>query len=475
MYTTKNVVFLELPNDIESLKELVVSLLARVSTLEEENACLRAQVNQNSRNSSLPPSKDKYKVKPAFPQGGTGQKGGQQGHQGKTLTMSQQPDHLIELAAPVRCSCGADLSQVEPVLKACRQVFDLPAPKLEVSEYRQYERSCPCCRSRQAGAFPALVTAPVQYGPGVWALCTLLNTSFHLSCSHISELFEDLYGLPLNQATVLNATERAYQSLEASEEAVKAAVLSAGVAHFDETGIACQGATFWLHTACTSLCTYLFVHAKRGVKALESGLSLLKDFKNRAVHDCYASYFTFPSVSHGLCNAHLLRELQAQIEAGAAWAVEMKALLLDLYRASDKGRGSLAKEQMAPYLARYAAICKQADQQEPPPQKPPRGKSKRSKGRNLLERLVKHKQAVLAFAMHPEVPFTNNQAERDIRPVKGKIKTAGCFRTELGASYYARIQGFVSTARKQGKQVFNELKMAYSGNTFLTEKLEAAK
>lgn len=466
---------MELPDDIASLKKLVLTLLAkveaqaeRIAALEAENGSLRQQLNQNSRNSSLPPSKDRYRIKPALPKSGPSKKGGQPGHEGKTLPMSQQPDHIIDLAAPDRCSCGADLRGVEAVLKARRQVFDLPEPRLEVSEYRQYARTCPCCRATQAGCFPALAAAPVQYGPGVWALCTLLSSSFHLSCSHIGQLFADLYGLPLNQATVLQATERAHRSLEASEQAVKAAIHAAPVAHFDESGMACQGETFWLHVACTGLYTYLFVHAKRGLKALQGELSLLQGFGNRAIHDCYASYFTFKRASHGLCNAHLLRELQALIEAGTAWAAEMKALLLELYRLTDKGSGSLPEQELLPYLARYQAICQRADSQEPPPQKRPQGRSKNSKGRNLLERLDKHRQAVLAFASHPQVPFTNNQAERDIRPVKGKIKTAGCFRTQLGARHYARIQGFVSTARKHGKHIFTELKNAYSGYTFLT-------
>lgn len=274
---------------------------------------------------------------------------------------------------------------------------------------------------------------------------------------------------------MLQANARAYQALEASEQAAKAALLASPVAHFDESGIRCNGSTQWLHVVSTALFTYLFTCAHRGLKALESEISLLKDFANMAVHDCWPSYFTFTGPTHALCNAHLLRELQALIEQGALWAAEMKALLLELYHATDKGSGCLSQQQLAPYLVRYEAICRQAQEQEPPEIKRPRGRSKKSKGRNLCERLIKHRQAVLAFAYHQQVPFTNNQAERDIRPVKGKVKTAGCFRTQLGASHYARIQGFVSTTRKQGKQVFQELKNAFDGNTFLSPLTQQAK
>jgi transposase len=477
---------MSLPDDIPSLKLLIISLLERIDVLEKqnaelleqnaklreenialraENALLRTQLNQNSRNSSQPPSKDKYKLKPALPKQSSGKQGGQSGHKGNTLQMSPSPDIIVDIAAPGHCSCGADLNQAEPRLAASRQVFELPPPKLQITEYRQFERQCPSCKSRHANAFPAHVTAPTQYGTGVWAMCSLLSTSFHLSCQNISRLFEDLYGLPLNPATVLQANARSYEVLEHSEELIKQQVLCSQVVHFDESGIACEGKNQWLHVACTGLFTYLFVHAKRGKEALESHLSVLKDFTSYAVHDCYASYFLFNKVSHSLCCAHLLRELQALVENGSAWAAMMRQLLLDLYHATQQGKESLPRDGLIFYELCYDLICQQGQEQEPPPEKT-RGKSRRSKGRNLLERLIKHKDLVLAFAREEKVPFTNNQAERDIRPVKGKLKVAGCLRTSTGAAHYARIQGFVSTARKQKQNVFQQLCNAFSGNTW---------
>ena len=241
--------------------------------------------------------------------------------------------------------------------------------------------------------------------------------------------------------------------------------MQAPLAHFDETGLACEGTTHWLHTASTSLYTYLFVHAKRGLNALLSEDSLLKDFGNFSMHDCWASYFCFPNTTHCLCNAHLLRELQALVEMGAQWAAPMQALLLELYQRSQQGKATVA--ELALYQRQYQAICARADVEEPSPAKSARGRPTRTKGRNLLQRLVEHQEAVLAFAKYEWVPFTNNQAERDIRPVKGKIKTAGCFRTQTGAKHFARIQGFISTARKHGKTVFNELKDSYAGFNFM--------
>ncbi|MES2732849.1 MAG: IS66 family transposase [Bacteroidota bacterium] len=453
--------------------EKIALLEAEVARLQTENTDLRQRLNQNSQNSSQPPSSDRFKAKPAFPKSQDRLKGGQLGHPGKTLEMSACPDQIVTLLPPAQCPCGASLHTVPVILQERRQVVDFPSPTLLVTEYQQYGCCCPSCQAKVTGVFPVGLSNHVQYGSGVLALCTLLSTSFHLSCKHISQLFEDMYGQLLNEATVLSANSRAFQALEASEQVIQSALLEAKVVHFDETGLACEGRTHWLHCASTPLFTYLFVHAKRGLKALQSPASLVNHFKHWALHDCWRSYFTFKDCFHALCNAHLIRQLQALIEGGSAWAIARLALLWQLYHHSDKGKGQIA--DLSPYLTQYDHICTLADQEEPPPTYACRGKPKRSKGRNLLKRLLTHKNSVVAFARYDFVPFTNNQAERDIRPVKGKIKTAGCFRTITGANHYARIEGFISTARKQRKSVFNELKNAYSGSTFLTPHLYPAK
>jgi len=121
--------------------------------------------------------------------------------------------------------------------------------------------------------------------------------------------------------------------------------------------------------------------------------------------------------------------------------------------------------------SRYKLICGIGEKSEPPPLKTPgkRGRYKRTKGRNLVERLVREQNAVLAFAFNKNVPFTNNLAERDIRPAKIKQKISNCFRTVFGADIYARIEGFVSTARKHNRNVFSELCATFEGENFITD------
>lgn len=147
----------------------------------------------------------------------------------------------------------------------------------------------------------------------------------------------------------------------------------------------------------------------------------------------------------------------------------MHELLIETYLASDKGKGCLAEQPLQATIVRYEYILGQADREEPPPEPSARGRNKQSKGRNLMNRLAKHQLAVLAFAQYPEVPFTNNLAERDIRPWKTKLRVSGCFRTTTGADHYARIRSFISTARKQQKQVFAELCRVLNGESFLRD------
>jgi transposase len=464
----------ELSDDILVLQNLVRTLLLKIeeqvkeiALLKAENVELRNRLNQNSSNSSLPPSTDKFKAKPAFVKVSKGKPGGQLGHHGKTLSISSNPDIIEKLLPSNICNCGCDITNIEPVFKERRQVYDLPAAKLIVTEYQQYVRQCPCCQAKIAGAFPSSVNNHVQYGNGVMALCSLLSSGFHLSIQNISQLFTDLYNQPLNTATVLTANTRTYDSLQNSESLIKEQLMASKVVHFDETGLACEGKTHWLHVACNALWTYFFVHTNRGAKALEADDSLIKDFKNWSIHDCWSSYFPFESCTHAVCNAHILRELQALIEQGSQWAKLMHQLLLKMYQLSAKATSHI--ENLSPHLQEYDRICKVADSEEPPSIKPPKGRPKSTKGRNLFNRLVLHKESVVAFAKYDFIPFTNNQAERDIRPAKGKIKVAGCFRTQLGAKHYARIQGFISSARKQGQSVFNQLKMSLQGNNFIIQ------
>jgi transposase len=446
----------------------------RIAQLEAEVAQLRSQLNQNSQNSHKPPSSEGYarsNQSPAFSKRKTRRRGGQPGHRGHTLNMVADADTLDE-QRPAHClDCGHPLMGVDAESVERRQVFsaghsaDLPEPRLMVHEYRRPVCRCPGCGERNQQPFPASVTAPVQYGARVWTLSTLLHNDYNVPVEKVSQFFRDVFGYRVNEATVLSASGRSYQALEASEALIAEALKQAPVLHVDETGLRCAGRLHWLHVASTKDLTHYFVDARRGFAALTSPASVLPDYTGHLVHDCWSSYFRFGAAQHSLCGAHLIRELRAQAEQGADWAASMMALLFEAYETAQQHGVVSDYHQMK---QRYFALLRQGLKTHPiPKQAARRGRKRRGKARSLIWRLIHHHKAVWAFARASEVPFTNNQAERDLRMVKAKQKVNGGFGTVAGAEVFARIRGFCSTVRKQGKQVFKELSRALQESDYV--------
>ncbi len=456
----------ELASSNTELKAENLALKSENTALKAENAELRSRLNQNSGNSHKPPSTDGLTKKPALPQSQGKKTGGQLGHTGNTLKMVSHPDFVVVHHA-LGCLCCNKLFTVSDVAQTVqkRQVFDIPAPRLEVTEHQI--GLITCCGQQYRGTFPECVSQPVQYGSKIKALSVLLSTDYKIPFEKIEQLLGDIYGCSFNESTAISANISCYNALAPIEEWVKAALLGVKLVHFDETGMRVAGKLHWFHVASTALYTYLFVHPKRGKEALQSEASILNDFRNWAMHDCWKSYFDFGNCSHAICIAHILRELQALIENGASWAVLMHKLLLELFHTSQKATIIVPNKDI--WLKKYALICQNADKEEPPPKKGKRGRPKNSKGRNLLNRLVQYQDGVIAFAFTEGIPFTNNQAERDIRCLKTKQKVATSFRTFAGAQYYARIQSFVSTSRKHRMNVFQNLINIFNKKTVVFE------
>jgi transposase len=433
-------------------------LVDKTKVLEIENADLKGQLKQNSKNSDTPPSAEGYTKAPALPKKKGGVRGGKAGHEGGTLLKVATPDViLVHHAANCTC-CGRHFGLVDvTAIGQKRQVFDMPQPKLIVTEHQQ--GVIMCCGQRQLGSFPDTVTAPVQYGTRIRALTVMLNTAFRMPFNKIGDLTQTLFGQTVNPNTIMLSLETVYDLLEPVMEALLVLLLNSKVVHLDETGMRVNGSLHWFHTACNELYSYIFVHQKRGKAAIESEESFMRlKFSNYVVHDCWKAYFAFDGCLHALCGAHLLRELTGLIEKGSKWAKKMHDFLLKLYHASDKGR-NIAPDIIKgkKWATEYDRICAEGAKEEPQPTPTTKGKFKNTKGRNLLQRLVTHKAAVTAFATVEEVPFTNNCAEQNIRHVKIKQKVAMSFRTFKGAQVYARIQSFIATTRKLKQNTFQEL------------------
>ena len=416
----------------------------------------------NSQNSSKPPSSDPNREKKKKTNGSAKKPGAQPGREGKHLERTSEPDEMVALPID-RTTLPAGHYQNVEVER--RQVFDIRIQRW-VTEY-QAEVLVDQYGNRYTAQFPDSVSQPVQYGAEIKAHAVYLSQFQLIPYDRIRDYFFDQVGIPISVGSLFNFNEQAYQRLEAYEKVAKQALINASVLHADETGINVNGKKIWLHGASNQQWTLYYPHEKRGKEAMDEA-GVLPNFKGIVCHDHWKPYYQY-SWTHALCNAHHLRELQRAYEQDSQlWAYQMQVLLVSMNEATKMQNGALANDQAIPYLNRYQQILEAAEIECPAPTRQPgdkrRGRLKRSKSRNFLERLQDYSDDVLRFFTHPDVPFTNNQGENDIRMTKVQQKISGCFRSMDGAKIFCRNRGYISSCRKQGKSVSDALRAVFSGN-----------
>jgi transposase len=446
------------------LKQLEVN-----AALEQRIAALERQVALSSKTSSRPPSSDGLKKPPTEKRtqslrGKSDRKsGGQAGHKGKTLRQTATPDHVISHYPEVCDACGAALSAIMAENTVARQVVDLPAPPPpEVTEHRVHLCRCGQCDAVTRGVFPEGVAGPVQYGPRTAGIASYLQTYHCIPDERLSLVLSDLFGLSAVPATLARLIERTADRLHPFAKAICKGLSGPQVAvkHLDETGFRVAGKTQWLHVICSPLLSHFRVSSRRG--------DLLTGVSGLVVHDHWAPYFKMEGVQHALCNAHHLRELQALIVIEKEpWATNMKTFLLEAKAMADTRTDdcTVGAGVMGELLQRYDEILTQAvdfHETQPPLQTiskagKRRGRPKRRTGHNLALRLQKRKGEVMRFLTEPNAPFTNNEAERDLRMGKVRQKVSGCFRVVSGAEIFCRLRTVTCTARKQGWSVIETL------------------
>jgi transposase len=468
--------------DKETLINLLLVTLQRIDDLEKQVASqavtiqkLQDQLAKDSHNSSKPPSSDGLK-KPktqSLRQKGQRPIGGQPGHQGGTLKMVAEPDH-VQRQAVVHCPhCQTDLSAVAPSGYERRQVFDIPPVHMEVTEYQAEIKQCPGCRQTVKGQFPADVQQPTQYGARLQAQASYLNNYHFIPLARTEELLTDFYGRGPSEPVVLEANLRLSENIKPSIQRIQQQLQQAATACFDESGLRVAKQLHWLHVASTEHLTHYHVHRRRGQEGMKAG-GILPVFTGQAVHDHLSAYLHFDACQHGFCNAHHLRELKfVQEQYQQPWAVKLAELLLTIkaeVATTPAPALSLPLERLTFYEAAYDKLITEGLQANQRVEKSPtkkRGRPKQTPPQNLLNRLQKHKSGVLAFMYDFRVPFDNNLAERDIRMIKVKQKVSGAFRTKSGADTFCEIRSYISTVRKQGHNVIDALYKAFLGEPFI--------
>jgi transposase len=452
----------------ERLQAEVGELQGHNLRLQRRNAELEALVARDSHNSSRPPSTDPPWAKRTRslrrPSGK--RPGGQSGHRGETLRLSERPNRVVE-HRPRECrSCHAQLDSAQVLGHRRQQVVEVVPAKLRVTEHRLAVLRCRACGETTRGEFAGSVRSSVQYGPGVKARVLYLQQYQLLPYQRTAEVMRDLFGCRLSAGTVANIVRGCAEALLETELKIKKRLRRSPVIHADETGLRVEGRLHFVHVASNLRLTHYAASAGRGRTAIEEA-GVLPRYRGTCVHDAWPAYSFYTQCRHALCGAHLLRELTffAELsEETKAWAAPLKELLLEMKaeveRAAAEGGRRVADDKLAELTGTYDRLIMEGLEAQPPPGVP---EPVRRQAHNLLLRLERRKGEVLLFLHDFKVPFDNNQAERDLRMVKLQQKVGGCFRSEEGARRFCRIRSYVSTMRKHGRSVLKALEGTCTG------------
>jgi len=457
---------------LETQVARIADLEALVAALQAQVADLAARVKLNSRNSSKPPSSDGLgKPEPKSLRTRTGRKPGRpKGQPGATMELTGRPDRVVR-HEPAACSgCGSGLAGAAETGMERRQVTEIPEVTATVTEHQLIEKTCGCCGQATKAAAPDGVNAPVQYGPRVSALAAYLWHGQFLSRDRAVAALSDMFGCAPSAASVAAMTKKIAGFVAPALKNIVQALIASEVAHFDETGFRVAGRLAWVHSASAGKYVLVTVHAKRGTGGMDAA-GVLPSFAGIAVHDAWAPYDTYGGMAgHGLCGAHLLRELIAVTETGTdtdvIWARQAIDALLDLKKAAgaarDAGETAVSRAIRVKH-GRYftdaarAGIALSAAR-----------RTKLQKKRHALAtRMLNRAGDYLRFARDLRVPFDNNEAERVIRMSKLRIKVSGCMRSMAGAETFCALRSYIATAARHGISALDALTLAAQGTPFI--------
>jgi transposase len=457
---------------------MLASQVERLSARVEE---LERQARKDSSTSSRPPSSDSpYKKKGSdrsLRERGERRPGKQPGGPGMTMSLVDDPDESFECPPATCCGCGADLAGAPVTAQRRHQVTDIePAPAPVVTEYVAQAKECAGCGTVTAGELPAHVRARASYGPETCAQAANLVVGHHVPVHRAALLLCQLAGVAVSTGWMAGIRGRAAALVEASgfTDEVRKLLKSAPAVHADETPARAAGGTRYVHLACTRYLTCMHT-GDRSAGAIDSG-QVLPGYQGVIVRDGYAGYGHLTDALHAWCGVHLLRDLKGLHDfepAKQEWASRMAGLLIEARDAAGAARlagqsvldaailddlvtryRTLATAGLAANLYRRTATAKDA--------------------RRLARRFRAFEDMILRFATRPDLDiFSNNEAERTIRPVKVQQRSSGgSWRTLEGLAEFALVQSYLSTASKWGISKLDALRDLFGGHAWLPPGLE---
>jgi transposase len=458
--------------------ERIDQLLVQIAELTTQVQALVLRLSKDSSTSSKPPSSDGPGKRPRGGSSRTrsGRKPGKQpGDPGRTLRQVDDPDERIAIPAPSVCAgCETPLAGVPVSVVRRRQVFDLPEPAPpQVTEYAADIKCCPGCGKKAIGAFPDGVESAAQYGPGITTKVADAVLGHHIPVHRSTLLVMELCGMKVSTGFAASLRGKAARLLGTGFlPAVRALLAGAPVVHADETFTRTAARTVFLHVAATAHLTLMHI-GDRSANTIDAG-EVLPHLTGVLVRDGYAGYTHLDHVLHAWCGAHLLRDLRGIHEAdpaGQLWARAMADTLLEAnhlaHAARDTGREELSPDELRTIHRLYTGALARA-------RKDNRNKTTElaRHARTLARRFEEHREVILRFTTDLAVPFTNNQAERDIRPAKVQQRSSGgCWRTLQGLADFAIVQSYLSTAAKWGINRYDALKRLFTTGAWIPHTL----
>jgi transposase len=438
------------------LTEVLLRLNAlekEVVLLRKENAKLKELLSsyenpKNSRNSSIPPSKDENRPKKNQSlRKSTGKKpGGQLGRTGKTLEMSSTPDQVIDLVPDYCNNCGSSLEYMPQSDLKARQIVDIPMPKAVFTEYRSYAKICACgCQTR--ANFPEGVCSPISYGATTESLIAYFHTRQYLPFARMKEMFNDVFNTNISEGGLHYILERFARKTDPIYDQIKERITNSKVVGVDETGARVGGEKNWFWTWQNDDLTYI-VHSKnRGYATID------KEFPNGLpssviVRDGWRAQAATPAAHHQMCLAHLQRSLNYLNEKykEVSWGIAFSKLLESALVVHREDR-SLKKFKQD----RSTLIHNLEKLLDNPPEKQDKQLY------TFYKSMARERQNLFTFLYIENVPPDNNGSERAVRNIKVKQKISGQFKVNNSAQNFAQIRSVIDTTLKNGLNVLKAL------------------